>query len=138
MSMSGKRFRGVVSFLLPLIAAALCAAQAFPSAGAMRRDAVRAGHATAGAVSAAQSVAQSVAANKAADAAAIVADDWSNLFSKPSSPGAKAAAAIMDTAPTPALHAAGPHRPLPAIGLRSAASSQAYLSQAPPASLALA
>jgi hypothetical protein len=134
MSMSGKRFRGVVSFLLPLIAAALCAAQAFPSAGAMRRDAVQAGHAAASTVSATQSV----AANKAADAAAIVADGWGNLFSKPSSPGAKAAAAITETAPTPALHAAGLHRPLPAIGLRSAASSQAYLSQAPPASPASA
>lgn len=131
--MAIRRFRSVVSFLLPLIAAALCAAQAFPSA-AMSRALAPAGHVTAGAVT----TVQSVSANKTADATAVVVDDWSSLFSKPSSPVSKAPAALTNVATAPALDVGGAQRPLPGIGVRPAVSSQPYHAQAPPASSRLA
>lgn len=139
MRMSGKRvtpklFRCVVSCLLPLIATALCAAQTLPPAGNASRDINHAGQAAGGAAAASQSV----AADKATDAGAIVANDWSGLFSKPTSPVSKAATAIADAVAALALHGGGSHRPSPDIGVRSDASSHAYFSQAPPASATLA
>jgi hypothetical protein len=137
--MSGKRllpipFRHVVSVLLPLIAAALCIAQALPLAGGASHRVIRAGQSTAGA----GTVAQSVSANKAADAAAIVGDDWSSLYSKPSSPASKAASAIADPIAVATLQDGGSRRPLPVGEPHSAASPHAYFPQAPPASPTLA
>ena len=131
--MTTRRFRSAVSLLLPLIAAALCAAQAFPSA-ALSRPLAQAERVTAHAATAVQSV----AANKTANAAAVVADDWSSLFSKPSSPVSKASAALAEIAPAPALAAGTVLQPLPRTDLRPAASSQPYHAQAPPASPHLA
>jgi hypothetical protein len=127
-------FRYVVSLLLPLFAAALCAAQTFPSASTTSRDLLRTTRAAPGAATASQSA----AAAKAADAAAIVGDDWSSLFSKPSSPGSKAASAIAAAVAQPALRGVYSHRPLPEGAIRSEPPAHAYFPQAPPASLTLA